>query len=55
MIKGNKEKPPPPNKSENLRVCIHLYSYHDRSIKENELSIGALYHEIIGNDGKLKF
>jgi hypothetical protein len=55
MIKGNKEKPPPPNKSEILRVCIQLYSYHDRSIKENELSIGALYHEIFGNDGRLEF
>ena len=55
MIKGNKEKPPPPNKSEILRVRIHPYSYHDRSIKENELSIGALYHEIFGNDGRLEF
>ena len=55
MIKGNKEKPPPTDNREILRVCIKLYSYHDRSIKENELLIGALYHEIFGNDGKLKF
>jgi hypothetical protein len=38
-----------------LRVYIRSYSYHDRSIKENESLIGALYHEISGNDGKLKF
>ena len=55
MIKGNKEKLPLPNKTEILRVCIQLYSYHDRSIKENGLSIGALYHEIFGNDGRLEF
>ena len=55
MINGNKEKLPALNKSKILRVCIQLYSYHDRSIKENELSVGALYHEIFGNDGRLEF
>jgi hypothetical protein len=54
MNNSNQENPSP-NKSEILRVCIQLYSYHDRSIKENELSIGALYHEIFGNDGRLDF
>jgi hypothetical protein len=53
--KGNKEKPPPTNNSEILRVCIQLYSYHDRSIKENGLSIGTLYHGIFGNDGRIEF
>lgn len=43
------------NKSEILRVCIQLYSYHDRRINETELSVGELYHEIFGNDGSLDF
>ena len=53
MIKGNKEKPPPQNKSEILRVCIQLYPYHDRKINETALSVGELYHKIFGNDGIL--
>jgi hypothetical protein len=55
MIKGNKEKPPPTNNSEILRVCIQLYSYHDRRINETALSVGELYHKIFGNDGRLEF
>src|SRR5690606_6562463 len=46
---------PSVNKSEILRVCIQLYSYHDRRINETELSVGELYHEIFGNDGSLDF
>lgn len=44
-----------PNRSEILRVCIQLYAYQDRRINETELSIGELYHEIFGNDGRLDF
>lgn len=44
-----------PDKNEILRVCIQLYSYHDRSIVETELSIGELYHEIFGTNGRLDF
>ena len=54
MNNSNQEKPSP-NKSEILRVCIQLYSYHDRRINETELSVGELYHEIFGNDGRLDF
>lgn len=43
------------DESEILRVCIQLYSYHDRRINETELSVGELYHEIFGNDGSLDF
>jgi hypothetical protein len=46
---------PTANKREVLRVCIQLYSYHDRRINETELSVGELYHEIYGNDGSLDF
>ncbi len=51
---SNQEKPSP-NRSEILRVCIQLYSYQDRRINETELSVGELYHEIYGNDGRLDF
>lgn len=44
-----------PNKSEILRVCFQLYSSHDRRIKETELFVGKLYHEIFGIDGRLDF
>ena len=54
MNNGNQGKPSP-NKGEILRVCIQLYSYHDRRINETELSVGELYHEIFGNDGRLDF
>ena len=54
MNNSNTEKPSP-NKSEILRVCIQLYSYQDRRINETELSVGELYHEIFGNDGRLDF
>jgi hypothetical protein len=54
MNNSNQENPSP-NKSEILRVCIQLYSYHDRRINETELSVGELYHEIFGNDGRLDF
>ncbi|HEX5186933.1 MAG TPA: hypothetical protein VFV86_08595 [Nitrososphaeraceae archaeon] len=46
---------PSPNKGEILRVCIQLYAYQDRRITETELSVGELYHEIFGNDGRLDF
>ncbi len=55
MIKGNKEKPPPTDNREILRVCIKLYSYHDRRINETALSAGELYHKIFGNDDRLEF
>ena len=54
MNNYNQEKPSP-NKSEILRVCIQLYSYQDRRINETELSVGELYHDIFGNDGRLDF
>ena len=54
MNNGNQGKPSP-NKGEILRVCIQLYSYHDRRINETELTVGELYHEIFGNDGRLDF
>ena len=54
MNNGNQGKPSL-NKGEILRVCIQLYSYHDRRINETELSVGELYHEIFGNDGRLDF
>ena len=54
MNNSNQEKSSP-NKSEILRVCIQLYSYHDRRINETDLSVGELYHEIFGNDGRLDF
>ncbi len=41
MNNGNQENPSP-NKSESLRVCIQLCSYHNRRINETELSIGEL-------------
>jgi hypothetical protein len=52
MNNSNQEKPSP-NKSEILRVCIQLYSYQVRRINETELSVGKLYNEICGNDGRL--
>jgi len=55
MIKGNKEKLPPTNNREILRVFIQLYSYHDRRINETALSVGELYHKISDKDGRLKF
>jgi hypothetical protein len=54
MNNSNQENPSS-NKSEILRVCIQLYSYYDRRINETELSVGELYHEIFGNDGRLDF
>jgi hypothetical protein len=54
MNNGNQENPSP-NKSEILRVCIQMYAYQDRRINETELSVGELYHEIFGNDGRLDF
>ena len=54
MNNGNQGKPSP-NKGEILRVCIQLYSYQDRRINETELSVGELYHDIFGNDGRLDF
>ena len=54
MNNSNQENPSL-NKTEILRVCIQLYSYHDRRINETDLSVGELYHEIFGNDGRLDF
>ena len=55
MIKGNKEKLPPTNNREILRVFIQLYSYHDRRINETALSVGELYHKISDKDGRLEY
>lgn len=54
-MNNSSQENPSPNKSEILRVCIQLYSYYDRRINETELSVGELYHEIFGNDGRLDF
>ena len=54
-MKNSNQGNPSANKREILRVCIQLYSYHDRRINETELSVGELYHEIYGNDGSLDF
>ena len=54
-MNNSSQENPSLNKTEILRVCIQLYSYHDRRINETDLSVGELYHEIFGNDGRLDF